>query len=186
MRVEVLGPVNAYLDSGDSVEISGVRLRMLLSRLALEPGRPVSAETLIDDLWGEEAPAGATAALHSLVARLRKALSGAAALELVAGGYRLSVRPQDVDACQFEELVARGRRELVAGTAPKGLNSKSTAALADQVLPALTAAMTLLKEQAPAEAGSFRRTVLVAIEAATRPQKGEAQPHHGGDGPQDH
>ncbi|MGI5284625.1 AfsR/SARP family transcriptional regulator [Nonomuraea polychroma] len=116
MRVEVLGPVKAYLDSGEPVEISGVRLRMLLSRLVLEPGRPVSAETLIDDMWGAEAPAGASAALHSLVARLRKALSGAATLELVAGGYRLPVRAQDVDACQFEELVAKGRRELVAGT----------------------------------------------------------------------
>ncbi|MCA2223030.1 BTAD domain-containing putative transcriptional regulator [Nonomuraea aurantiaca] len=115
MRVEVLGPVKAYLDSGGPAEISGVRLRMLLSRLALEPGRPVSAETLIDDLWGEEAPAGAAAALHSLVARLRKALGGAATLELVAGGYRLPVRAEDVDACQFEELVTRGRRELVAG-----------------------------------------------------------------------
>ncbi|PZG23508.1 BTAD domain-containing putative transcriptional regulator [Nonomuraea aridisoli] len=115
MRVEVLGPVKACLDTGESVEISGVRLRMLLARLALEPGRPVSAETLIDDLWGEEAPAGASAALHSLVARLRKALSGAVTLELVAGGYRLPVSPQDVDARQFEELAARGRRELAAG-----------------------------------------------------------------------
>ena len=60
--------------------------------------------------------------------------------------------------------------------APKGLNGKSTAALADQVLPALTAAMSLLKEQAPAEADNFRRTVIVAIEAATRPQKGEVSP----------
>jgi hypothetical protein len=68
---------------------------MLLSRLVLEPGRPVSAERLIDDLWGVEAPAGASAALHSLVARLRKAMGGAATLELVAGGYRLPVRAQD-------------------------------------------------------------------------------------------
>jgi hypothetical protein len=36
-------------------------------------------------------------------------------MELVAGGYRLSVRAQDVDACQFEGLAARGRREMVAG-----------------------------------------------------------------------
>ncbi|NUR83633.1 MAG: AfsR/SARP family transcriptional regulator, partial [Nonomuraea sp.] len=116
MRVEVLGPVNAYLDSGEQVEISGVRLRMLLSRLALDPGRPVSAEALIDDLWGEEAPAGATAALHSLVARLRKALGGGATLELTPGGYRLPVHADDVDACRFEELAVRGRRELAAGT----------------------------------------------------------------------
>ncbi|MEV1169902.1 serine hydrolase domain-containing protein [Nonomuraea sp. NPDC049784] len=60
--------------------------------------------------------------------------------------------------------------------APKGLNSKSTAALADQVLPALTAAMSLLKKQAPEEADNFRRTVIVAVEAANQPQKGEPSP----------
>ncbi|GIH65875.1 hypothetical protein [Microbispora siamensis] len=64
----------------------------------------------------------------------------------------------------------------VLAKAPKGLNGRSTAALADQVLPALTASMTLLKKQAPAEADNFRRTVLVAVEAATRPQKGEPSP----------
>jgi hypothetical protein len=56
------------------------------------------------------------------------------------------------------------------------LNGKSTAALADQVLPALTAAMELLKKQAPEEAGNFRSTVLVAAEAATRARKGKAGP----------
>ncbi|WP_256862582.1 hypothetical protein [Microbispora sp. GKU 823] len=36
--------------------------------------------------------------------------------------------------------------------------------------------MRLLEKQAPAEADNFRRTVLVAVEAATRPQKGEPSP----------
>ncbi|GAA4581286.1 hypothetical protein GCM10023194_12070 [Planotetraspora phitsanulokensis] len=61
---------------------------------------------------------------------------------------------------------------------PKGmkLNGKSVAGMADQVLPALTAAMSLLKEQAPAEADNFRSTVIVSIEAATRTQQGEPSP----------
>ncbi|MGW0809673.1 serine hydrolase domain-containing protein [Nonomuraea sp. NPDC002799] len=46
------------------------------------------------------------------------------------------------------------------------LKGKSVAELADRVLPALTAAMRLLGEQAPAEAGNFRNTVLLAVEAA--------------------
>ncbi|MFQ6392336.1 hypothetical protein ACLMAJ_02660 [Nocardia sp. KC 131] len=46
------------------------------------------------------------------------------------------------------------------------LDGKSVAELADHVLPALTAAMNLLTEQAPAEADNFRSTVLVAIDAA--------------------
>ncbi|MDX3109776.1 serine hydrolase domain-containing protein [Nonomuraea angiospora] len=51
---------------------------------------------------------------------------------------------------------------------PKGkdLAGKSVAEIADRVLPALTAAMNLLHQQDPAEAGNFRGTVLVAVETA--------------------
>ncbi|MFC4117985.1 hypothetical protein [Nonomuraea zeae] len=61
---------------------------------------------------------------------------------------------------------------------PKGVNlrGKSVAALADHVLPALTAAMSLLKQQAPAEADNFRQTVIVAIEAAARTHQGRPAP----------
>ncbi|MFB4268447.1 serine hydrolase domain-containing protein [Nonomuraea sp. GTA35] len=48
----------------------------------------------------------------------------------------------------------------------KDLTGKSVAEIADRVLPALTATMNLLKQQDPAEAGSFRSTVLVAVETA--------------------
>jgi hypothetical protein len=56
------------------------------------------------------------------------------------------------------------------------LDSKSVAAIADQVLPALTTAMSLLKEQDPAEADNFRRTVLVAVQAAARTHQGQPSP----------
>ncbi|WP_405134778.1 hypothetical protein [Nocardia sp. NBC_01388] len=46
------------------------------------------------------------------------------------------------------------------------LSGKTIADLADQVLPALTAAATLLDQQSPTEADNFRTTVLVALEAA--------------------
>ncbi|MFB4279763.1 hypothetical protein ACBJ59_31060 [Nonomuraea sp. MTCD27] len=61
---------------------------------------------------------------------------------------------------------------------PKGVNlrGKSVAELADLVLPALTAAMSLLKRRAPAEADNFRRTVLVAVEAAARTHQGQPSP----------
>lgn len=55
------------------------------------------------------------------------------------------------------------------------LQGKTVAQLADQVLPALTAAMNLLLEQAPAEAGNFRNTILVALDAA-RAHQGDSNP----------
>ncbi|MFC5833438.1 hypothetical protein [Nonomuraea insulae] len=61
---------------------------------------------------------------------------------------------------------------------PKGVNlkGKSVAELADRVLPALTATMSLLKRQDPAEADNFRSTVIVAIEAAGRTHQGQPTP----------
>ncbi|MEU6381861.1 hypothetical protein [Streptomyces sp. NPDC046909] len=56
------------------------------------------------------------------------------------------------------------------------LNGKSTAELADQVLPALTEAMELLKKQAPEEAANFRSTVLVALETGAEARKGGPGP----------
>ncbi|MFE7858601.1 hypothetical protein [Streptomyces sp. NPDC057403] len=56
------------------------------------------------------------------------------------------------------------------------LSGKSTAQLADQVLPALTAAMQLLKKQAPEEAANFRSTVLVALETGARAPKNGPSP----------
>ncbi|MFG3437727.1 serine hydrolase domain-containing protein [Nonomuraea sp. NPDC047897] len=61
--------------------------------------------------------------------------------------------------------------------APKGVKyGRSVAELADQVLPALTASMNLLKKQAAAEADNFRRTVLVAVEAAALTHQVEPSP----------
>ncbi|MEO3853795.1 serine hydrolase domain-containing protein [Acrocarpospora sp. B8E8] len=57
----------------------------------------------------------------------------------------------------------------------KDLAGKSVAEIADRVLPALTAAMNLLKQQDPAEAGNFRSAVLIAVETAQM-QQGRPSP----------
>ncbi|GAA3250224.1 BTAD domain-containing putative transcriptional regulator [Nonomuraea helvata] len=128
MQISLLGPVEAASDDASPIDIPGARLRMLLARLALEAGRPVSAESLIDGIWGEEPPAGAVSALHGLVSRLRRTLGGPESVELVAGGYRLPLRPEDVDAHRFEQLAGQARRELAAGR-PREASSLLRAAL---------------------------------------------------------
>ncbi len=118
MRVNVLGTVQVCSADGAVVEVGGVRLRMLVARLALEPGRAVSAEALVDGLWGEQGPAEAAGALQALVSRLRRALRGVGVVELVAGGYRLGAHEPgglELDVDRFEELAGRGRHELAAG-----------------------------------------------------------------------
>lgn len=56
------------------------------------------------------------------------------------------------------------------------LSGKTVAELADQVLPALTAAVNLLEQQDPAEANNFRNTVTVAVESAARTRQGQPGP----------
>jgi predicted ATPase/DNA-binding SARP family transcriptional activator len=113
MRVALLGPLRAAEDDGTPIDIGGARLRMLLARLALDAGRAVRADALIDGLWGTEPPADAANALQSLVSRLRKALP--VAIESGPGGYRLALAREDVDAERFERLAGAGRGELAAG-----------------------------------------------------------------------
>ncbi|GAA4419107.1 BTAD domain-containing putative transcriptional regulator [Georgenia halophila] len=89
-------------------DVPGARLRALLVALALEPGRVVSRATLIDWVWGEHPPADASNALQRLASRLRKLLP-VGVVESRAGGYRLRVEPDAVDARRFEHLVGRAR-----------------------------------------------------------------------------
>ncbi|MEV4067449.1 AfsR/SARP family transcriptional regulator, partial [Nonomuraea dietziae] len=117
MRIEVLGPVRAYAGDGAPIEVGGVRVRALLARLALARGEVVSVDSLLDGLWGDGSSGGHVNALHALVHRLRRALGGTGVVETVAGGYRLNVGAEEVDAVRFEALAKRGGRELAAGAA---------------------------------------------------------------------
>ncbi|NUS90828.1 MAG: hypothetical protein HOQ36_00215 [Nocardia sp.] len=82
------------------------------------------------------------------------------------------------------KAATQGSIALTSATGPVGhvlsakskdvnLKGRTVAELADQVLPALTAAVNLLENQDPGEAENFRRTVLVAVDAADRSRKGE-------------
>jgi predicted ATPase/DNA-binding SARP family transcriptional activator len=117
MRVAMLGPLRLVAEDGSTIDLGGPRLRMLLARLALDPGKVVSAEVLIDGLWGETPPADATNALQSLVSRLRRGLrlENGTVLESHPAGYRLAIARDDVDVYQFERLASRGHDELKAG-----------------------------------------------------------------------
>lgn len=110
MQIGVLGPFQVRADDGTVADVPGARLRGLLIALALEPGRAVGKATLIDWIWGEDPPADASNALQRLASRLRKVLPDGA-IEGQAGGYRLAVDPESVDAVRFERLLVRARQQ---------------------------------------------------------------------------
>ncbi|MFF1447414.1 BTAD domain-containing putative transcriptional regulator [Streptomyces sp. NPDC058274] len=116
VRYRILGVTQAEDDQGTPVAVGGPRLRTLLTALALRPGRTATPETLIDEVWAQDPPQDAPAALQALVGRLRRAL-GKDAVTSEPGGYRLAAAPDDVDLFVFERLVRDGKAALGRGDA---------------------------------------------------------------------
>ncbi|HEY6745626.1 MAG TPA: BTAD domain-containing putative transcriptional regulator [Mycobacteriales bacterium] len=134
MRAAILGALLVTDDAGRPVEVGGARLRALLTRLALDPGRAVGVDALVEDLWGDTPPADRLNALQSLVSRLRRALPGAP-VESGPTGYQLALGPDRVDALEFERLADAGRQALA--TEPATARRLLTEALALWRGPAL-------------------------------------------------
>lgn len=107
----MLGPLEVRGEDGGGIGVGGTRLRALLILLALEPGRVVASELLLDGVWENDPPMGAANALQALVSRLRRALPGVR-VESHPAGYRLLVEPDEVDVVRFERLASAGRGAL--------------------------------------------------------------------------
>src|SRR5258708_40060391 len=92
--------------------------RAVLAALAVDAGRPVFRDTLIDRIWSGRAPEGAASALYAHINRIRRMLAaGAAGAEPVrlarrSGGDVVGGGPQEVglDRVRRRGLPARGRQ----------------------------------------------------------------------------
>ena len=120
-EIAILGPLEVRRD-GFPIPIARAKQRALLALLATEAGRTVSVDRMVDELWGDEPPARATASLQAYVSNLRKLLEpdrpkGSPATVLVTEppGYRLDLPDGSVDASRFEALTSAGRAALDAG-----------------------------------------------------------------------
>src|SRR6516164_7842681 len=104
MRFGILGPLEVI--EGDRVVPMAAAQRSLLTLLLLNAGEVVSADRLIDLLWGERAPESGRTALQVRISQLRKALGHKGALVVTrAPGYLLRVDPEAFDLYQFERLM---------------------------------------------------------------------------------
>ena len=112
MEFRVLGPLEVR-EGGVALPLGGSRQRAVLAYLLLEANRVVPTDRLIDQIWGDEPPDAARAALFAYISRLRKLL-GAARIEGRPPGYVLVAAEGDIDALRFEALVAKARREADA------------------------------------------------------------------------
>ncbi|MBF6182890.1 hypothetical protein [Nocardia otitidiscaviarum] len=106
-------------------------------------------------------------------ATVRTAAYGAVALMAAAGAPHKGISHGSAALTSATGLVGH---VLAAKSRDIQLPGKTTADLADQVLPALTAAVHLLGAHSPTEAANFRDTVLVAVDAAAKAGKREPGP----------
>ncbi len=110
-RVEfrVLGDVEVHA-AGQRVGAGHARQRSVLAVLLLDLGRVVSAEQLIDRVWGENPPGSVRNVLYGYVAKLKAAIAQAGDPEVVLarrpGGYLLDADPERVDLYRFRRLAA--------------------------------------------------------------------------------
>jgi predicted ATPase/DNA-binding SARP family transcriptional activator len=112
MDVRLLGHLELEV-SGEPVQFEGTKQRRLFAVLALRAPEAVSADELVEAVWGEEAPGGAGQALQKQISRLRGRLGdGGSLLRHRPPGYALDLDPQAIDVRRFEELLRSARVAL--------------------------------------------------------------------------
>ena len=104
MEFRILGPLEVVAD-GQSLPLGGVKQRALLALLLLNANEPVSADRIVDELWGERPPPTAAKNVQVYVSHLRKAL-GSGVLVTTPPGYTLRVADRALDAQRVEHALA--------------------------------------------------------------------------------
>jgi DNA-binding SARP family transcriptional activator/tetratricopeptide (TPR) repeat protein len=119
LELRLLGPVEVRA-AGRTVYVGPPRQRCVLAALAVDAGRPVQTDTVIERVWGQAPPDGVQHAIYVYVSRIRGLLRAAAGETAAASlarrtrGYVLDLPSDRIDAHKFRSLVAD------AATGPDG------------------------------------------------------------------
>ncbi|MFG2642564.1 BTAD domain-containing putative transcriptional regulator [Streptomyces sp. NPDC048370] len=116
LEIRLLGPVEAL--AGDRrIPLGGGKPRALLAALALEHGRVISTERLVDVVWPHDPPDSARALIQTYVSTLRRSFSDAGCPDVIATrtpGYALRTEAATVDATVFTRLLAEAKQHVAA------------------------------------------------------------------------
>ncbi|MFJ5075954.1 AfsR/SARP family transcriptional regulator [Streptomyces sp. NPDC088553] len=133
MRFTVLGPVEVQAPGPDSPGLAP-RHRAVLAYLLLHAGVVISADRLVDAMWGPLPPDSARAQIQTTIAAIRRMLRASGADDMLASrpaGYVITPEPGQLDLQEFTGLIAK---------APAGSDGKAdTADSADTAETAETA-----------------------------------------------
>ncbi len=122
LAISVLGPVELRGDGRPLVLPAGKTTEVLV-RLSLDCMVTVSADRLIEDLWGVEPTAIGRNNVQTKISKLRRALGGAAVVSSGSSGYRLEVDPSAVDAIEVLRVADAAKGLLDAGNPSSALQA---------------------------------------------------------------
>jgi DNA-binding SARP family transcriptional activator len=119
----ILGPLEVWYE-GRPIPVPGAKQRALLAMLLLHAGEVVSADRMLDAVWGEDPPDAGSTALRVRLSQLRKTLAGAgSSLVTRPPGYVMQLRDDELDLRRCERLVAAGDRALQEGRAAEAVDA---------------------------------------------------------------
>jgi predicted ATPase/DNA-binding SARP family transcriptional activator len=111
MEFRILGSFEVMGAAGP-VDLRGAKRRGLLACLVVHAGHQMSADRLVEALWGDGGCDGAARTVQTYVSQLRRLLQGEpTSLQTRPGGYVLEVDSGDVDASCFERAVTAAAAE---------------------------------------------------------------------------
>lgn len=114
VRIDLLGPLAVQDEAGAVLSPGGPKQRAALALLALNVGRVVSLDALVDGIWGDDPPESALNSLQVYVHGLRKALGSADVIVRQDPGYRLNASVA-TDVGRAEDLRDQARAARDAG-----------------------------------------------------------------------
>lgn len=121
---QVLGHFEVLVD-GHAVPLGGTRQRLVLAALVANANAVVSADRLIDIVWGDGQPDSALSTLQKYVYRLRGSLGDR--IMTRPPGYFLRLEAGESDASRFESLLAEATRLTTAGELSDAIATSDTA-----------------------------------------------------------
>lgn len=120
LQFSVLGPLEAAFD-GEALKLGGAKQQMVLALLLLEANRVVSADRLVEWVWGEDAGERSPGTLQVYVSNLRRLLVPAAdclgrqIITTTRPGYVLRVEDNQLDVLRLDSLRRAGEHALAGG-----------------------------------------------------------------------
>jgi DNA-binding SARP family transcriptional activator len=117
VELGVLGPLQVRQE-GTPVTIPGAKPRAILTMLGLHGGSVISAETLLELLWGDDPPRTAAKALATHISALRRTLGDGFVLTEGTGWI---LNTSETDASRYKLATRMGRDAAAAGEASQAV-----------------------------------------------------------------